>query len=90
MESHNRKKELCGLWLKIFEVDVAKINEILERLGRTPEEQKGMQPELTYTCFRRHARAAKNTTGFCLTCPRYFGCSTYLEAVKLNPPVKAG
>jgi len=84
-----RNEGLCERWLKIFEIDIERIRGILERLAGTREEQKGMQPELVYDCYIRHAEAARNTNALCLTCSRYDGCRAYLEAVKLKPPVKS-
>lgn len=88
MDKRNTDDCACGLWLSIFEVDIKKIKEIQRKLEKRPEEQKGMQPELTYDCYMRQALKARNTNAICLTCSKYNGCRTYLEAVRTNPVVK--
>jgi hypothetical protein len=84
----NSENRPCELWLKIFEIDIEQIKKILKVVEERPEEQKGMQPQMTYECFLRHAGAAKNTNTLCLTCKHYDGCKTYLGAARVNSLVK--
>jgi len=68
----------------VFPVDVGLIERLRTVNDLKKEEQRGMQPNLCFDCYLRHAEDAGGTNRTCLDCKHYEPtCRTYLESVRM-------